>query len=103
MTEHGCQRVSEVRLSIGEFSGVEPALLRSAFDELVSGTPLQSAVLQLAEVSLEARCEVCGHQFAVERFAFECPECASRRVTIVRGEDLMIESLVMEEFCRGQA
>jgi hydrogenase nickel incorporation protein HypA/HybF len=101
MVDHDCGHVRKVRLSVGEFSGVEPELLEFAFDEMVSDTPLQGAVLELETVPLEAQCDVCGNQFAVERFVFICPVCGSPRVSVVRGEQLMLESLVMEEVCYG--
>ncbi len=96
MVEDEYQRVAAVRLSIGEFSGVEPALMEIAFNEMVDDSPLRGAVLQLVTVPLEAKCEACGRQFAVERFVFECPECSSGQVKVLRGEDLMLESLVVE-------
>ncbi len=101
MIDHGGQRVREVHLSVGEFSGVEPELLEIAFDEMVIETPLRGAVLELEQVPLEAECEACGNQFAVERFVFLCPACGSSSVSVLRGEELMLESLVMEEACHG--
>ncbi len=97
MEEHDAVRVHAVRVSVGQFSGVEPLLLRSAFQEMVFDTPMRGADLIMEEVPLEARCDLCGDQFAVERFDFECPRCGSRKVTVVRGEELMLESLMMEE------
>jgi len=96
MVEHDCQRVVAVRLSVGEFAGVEPALMEIAFNEMVDDSPLRGAVLQLVTVALEAKCDACGRQFAVERFVFVCPECSSGQVKVLRGEDLMLESLVVE-------
>lgn len=102
MVEHGCERVTEVRLSVGEFSGVEPELLQTAFEEMVNDTPLRGAVLELESVPLEALCEACGDCFAVERFVFLCPVCGSSNISVLRGEQLMLESLVMEEACHGK-
>lgn len=101
MIEHNAERVREVRLSIGEFSGVEPELLETAFHELVGAGPLGDAVLELERVPLEAQCDACDCQFAVERFAFLCPQCHSTEVTVLRGEQLMLESLVLEEAGHG--
>jgi len=101
MIDHDCQCVRKVRLSVGEFSGVEPALLEIAFDEMVSDTPLRGAVLELEQVPLEAQCDSCGRQFAVERFVFKCLQCGLPRVSLLRGDELMLESLVMEEACHG--
>jgi hydrogenase nickel incorporation protein HypA/HybF len=90
-------------MSVGEFSGVDPELLEIAFEEMISETPLCGAVLELKLIPLEARCETCEKHFTVQRFEFLCPECRSPNITILRGEQLMLESLVMEETCHGEA
>ena len=89
-------RVLAVRLSVGEFAGVEPELLRWAYEDMVDGTSAQGADLVLEQVPLEARCDQCGREFAVERFRFECPACGSSSVTVVRGEGLVLESVTLE-------
>ena len=43
MRDHQAQRVQTIQLSVGEFSGVEPELLRSAYDLLVDQTPVRGA------------------------------------------------------------
>ena len=94
--ERDAESVVEVRISIGQFSGVEPDLFHLAFDALVEGSPMQGAQLQLEQVELAANCDTCGRDFIVEHFHFECPACRSSSVTVVRGEDLILESVTME-------
>ena len=94
---HGGRRVVEVQVSIGEFSGVEPDLLVSAFEQLALSTHAQNASLAIQQVPLEARCGECGREWRVERFRFECVACGSRLVEVVRGEDLMLESVSLAE------
>ena len=58
--EHPGSQIISVRVRIGEFSGVEPDLLSSAYDDLVQDTPLQDAALNLERVPLEGLCDQCG-------------------------------------------
>ena len=95
--EHPTGRVRVVRVRIGEFSGVEPELIRSAFDDLVDGSTICGAELDVEQVPLTAACQQCGRQFAVERFRFACPICDSSRLTIQSGEEVLLESLSIEE------
>ena len=95
--EHPGSRVVSVRVRIGEFSGVEPDLLSSAYDDLVQDTPLQDAALDMERVPLEAVCDQCGHQFRIERFHFECDQCGSLRLTLRGGEELLLDSVTLEE------
>lgn len=98
VVEHNAGRVLSVRLSIGEFSGVEPDLIRCAFDDLVQNTSMNGAALIVTRVPLEAQCNSCEHSFHVERFRFECPMCRQKEITIVRGEELLLESVTLEPF-----
>lgn len=98
MDQHAGSRATAVRVSVGMFSGVEPALVRSAFDELVNVTVMRGAELELHEVPLEAQCRACGCEFAVERFRFECSQCGGRDVAVVRGEGLVLESVTLERW-----
>lgn len=95
MNVHNAQHVSTVRVSVGDFSGVEPMLLRSAFDEMAECSRVCGAELIVDTVRLEATCDSCGCEFIVEQFRFRCPACGGRGVTILRGEELMLETVEM--------
>jgi hydrogenase nickel incorporation protein HypA/HybF len=94
---HGARRVTGVRVTVGEFSGVEPDLLVAAFERQIKGTPLDGTRLLLERVELAAQCTACGHEFSVERFDFTCPNCRLPGAgKMTRGEELMLESLELE-------
>ena len=94
--ESGGGRVTEVAVSLGEFSGVDARLFALAFDDLKPGTPLGAARLKIEEVDLEGRCDRCGASFAIEGFRFVCPDCGGTAIEVVRGEELVLESLKIE-------
>jgi hydrogenase nickel insertion protein HypA len=95
--ENSASRVLSIRVRIGEFSGVEPDLLSSAYDDLVQDTPLCGAALNMEQVPLEAVCEQCGNKFRIERFHFQCDKCGSLRLSLRGGEELLLESVTFEE------
>jgi hydrogenase nickel incorporation protein HypA/HybF len=95
--EHPADRVDAIRVRIGEFSGVEPELLESAYEEMAAPTSLCGAELVVQCVPLEVTCDQCGKSFAVEDYRFQCPDCGSLRLTICGGEELLLESISMEE------
>ena len=90
-------RLVSIRVSVGEFSGVEPELFREAYKMLIEETPMRGAELQMTCEPLRARCQKCGYDFAVDRFRFECPKCNSRDVAMVSGEGLILQSITMEQ------
>lgn len=84
--------IREVNVELGEFSGVESALLRSAFEELSPAWLGENVVLNVTETRLRARCTTCGFEFNVERFRFLCAVCGSN-TTIIAGEDIVLIGL----------
>jgi hydrogenase nickel incorporation protein HypA/HybF len=102
LAEHSQCHVVSVRVRIGELSGVEADLLASAYEDLVQDTPLQDASLIMERVPLEAVCDQCGHQFRIERFRFECDQCGSLRLSLRGGEELLLDSVVLEDLDHEQ-
>lgn len=92
----GAAAATSVAVTIGEFSGVEPDLLQMAFADVAGQSLLVTGELLIEKVALEARCESCSHEFAVERFRFVCPQCESGSVKVLRGEEMMLERVVLE-------
>lgn len=90
-------RVRAIRVRIGEFSGVDAELLASAYAEMAAGTPLRDAELIVERTTLQAQCRRCGTEVRVQEFAFVCPSCASRELAIVGGEELLLDSITLEE------
>lgn len=91
--QNQADRIVSVRLIVGEFSGVEPELLKLAFDILTKGTLMEGASLEIRGTELSARCLDCQRTFVVERFRFVCPACASTSISVEQGEELILESL----------
>jgi hydrogenase nickel incorporation protein HypA/HybF len=97
-SERRAERVLAVKIRIGEFAGVEPDLLASAFDDLSVETAARGAYLQIERVSLTIHCDDCGRESEVARYRFICPHCESRSVEITGGDEMLLESVTME--CR---
>ncbi len=93
------ERAAEVRrvsVTIGEFSGVDPDLLQMAFEDISKQSPHAGVRLSIEQVALEARCEDCYHEFQVARFRFVCPNCEGGSVNVIRGEEMVLEQVVLE-------
>ena len=97
---HREQALRRIDVSVGEFCGVDPDLLQSAFGWSTHGTPLAGVELAVARVPLTARCRNCQCEFQVHSFRFVCPVCAGRANDVTRGEELMLESVTFEETAR---
>jgi hydrogenase nickel incorporation protein HypA/HybF len=94
--EHGAARVTRVVLKIGIMSGAVPDLLESAFETFKKGTIAEAARLEIVVVPVKLRCPECGGEAVREATDFSCAGCGSRRVEIVEGRDLVVETIELE-------
>jgi|GEM_PF-381401 len=91
--EESLDRIESVSLKVGVISCLHPAALRTAFsvlktdDELLCG-----ARLQVQCVPVVIRCSRCGGRWEVDPPEFLCPGCGSRRVRVLKGEEVIIHS-----------
>ena len=93
---HGAAKVTRVVLKVGVMSGVVPELLLSAFDMYKKGTLAETARLEIVPVPVKLRCPGCGGEAVREDADFSCAGCGSRRVEIVEGRDLFVETVDLE-------
>lgn len=85
-------RVTTIRLEIGKLSGLLPDSVRFCFELVTMGTPVEGAVLEIAEPSGRASCRTCGEEFALDELILLCP-CGSADVKVLGGSELRIKSM----------
>jgi hydrogenase nickel incorporation protein HypA/HybF len=90
-------RVTRLDLVIGRHSGVYSEAIRFAFQLLSPGTLVEAAELRIAEPKARCRCDVCGACVEVEELVAQCPECGDSEVAIEGGQELLLESIELEE------
>ncbi len=95
---HGASKVEKVVVKIGILSGVEPHLLKIAFDTFKERSICEDAELELVIQPIVALCKKCGHKNLFEKNSlfFECQMCKEGELEIVEGEDMYLLSLQME-------
>ncbi len=86
-------QVSLVTLEIGPLAGVEPELMRLAFDRLAPARGLPLAKLEITWVPLTIRCDSCGVASEQRVAVFQCPACGGGRVTVERGDAVILKSI----------
>ena len=88
--------VRRVTLEVGKLSGVMKDAIAFCFDTVSQGTALQGAHLDIVEIEGQARCLACGVEFATATLFTPCA-CGSRNVARLRGEELNIKTMELEE------
>ena len=97
MQNRNLVQVNAIVTRIGSFSTIEPDSLQFCFEAIKADTPLAKTELKIETVPLECKCRACDHEFAVESYVFTCPSCHSTQLEIVKGEELDIAYLEVED------
>jgi hydrogenase nickel incorporation protein HypA/HybF len=93
--QHGGGCVQDVEVEIGPLSGIEALLLESAFERLTA--PLDRAPrLIVHQVPLVVACQDCHREFSLADFRFVCHHCDSRRLQVLRGDGMILKSVVVQ-------
>lgn len=97
-TKHAAgRRVKVVSMSIGKLRQVVPDSLSFYFDIIAKDTVCDGARLDINIVPALLRCENCKKEWEPDFPTFRCPFCADSKVTVLSGEEFMVESLEVEE------
>ncbi len=84
-------------MKVGHLRQVVPSSLVFGFELLAEGTPVEGAELEIEQVPTEGRCRRCGLESRLGGFPLLCPGCGGFDLEILKGEELIVESLELEE------
>jgi hydrogenase nickel incorporation protein HypA/HybF len=91
------RRVTRVDVKIGRLRQVVPDALEFAFELVAAGTEVEGAELRVEHVPARVRCARCAVESDADEFPLACARCGSVDVDVVAGEELLVESLELEE------
>jgi len=89
-------RVLKAVVKIGVMSGVEPHLLKEAFELFKEDTICHDCefVINMQKVKIE--CKDCNATSELQKNEYLCPECKSTDIKILDGEETFLMQLEME-------
>lgn len=90
-------RVRTVSLRVGELRQVEPSTMEFCWDAAIRDTPLAGSRLLIERVAAVARCARCSAEFPVKENFFECPGCSAIGGELLRGRELSLVAIELEE------
>ncbi|MDQ1298067.1 MAG: hydrogenase nickel incorporation protein HypA/HybF [Campylobacterota bacterium] len=88
--------ITKVVVKIGQYSGVEPHLLETAFETFKEQTICKNAEFVMNIQPLVVECSDCQKQSVLDTPHYVCPKCQSIDIRVIDGEDMMLMSLEME-------
>ncbi len=96
-TSRQLPHILKIVVHIGALSDVVPEALKFGFDAIKQDTALAETELHIEIIPVRGQCKACGNDFDVQNFVFTCPHCQSGQIQMVRGDELHIAYLEVEE------
>ena len=93
----GGRRVTGVGVRVGHMRQVVPAALEFSFSLVSEGTGAEGAALALEAVAAGGVCRSCGAESVLPGFPLCCARCGGFDLEIVRGEELLVDWVDLEE------
>jgi hydrogenase nickel incorporation protein HypA/HybF len=91
------RRVTKVQLKVGHLRQVVPSALSFSFELVAQDTPVEGAQLEMEVVPAAGLCRDCGTESRLESFPLQCRKCEGFDLEVLRGEELFVEFLELEE------
>lgn len=89
-------KVTKVVVKIGVMSGVEPELLKTAFDTFKEQTMCEEAQFIMNIQKVVVKCQKCFEESTLEKLEYACPKCQSLELDVIDGEDMFLMQLELE-------
>jgi hydrogenase nickel incorporation protein HypA/HybF len=105
---NNAQKISEIRLEIGEFTFINPDQLRFVFEIAAKESPAEGAELIISKSPGKIKCAKCGYEGGLKytgeeihssitiQFVLDCPKCGSKDTEIIGGRELRIKDIKIE-------
>ncbi len=93
---HDAEKITKVELKIGVLTGVEPHLLKTAFNTFKEKTICEEAELILRMQPVVIYCSECEAEFTLAEHDYTCPHCRGNLIRILEGEEMLLMRLEME-------
>ena len=94
--KHGISTIREMRVEVGDLSGVEADTFQSALEMVVKGSLLENTMVTLSRIPGKGKCNNCNIEFEMKNRVDTCPECHCFPSEIRGGEEFRVQSLAGE-------
>lgn len=94
--ESGAQKVTKIKLVIGERSGFVAESIQMYFDIITEGTPCEKATVEVEHIRSQMKCPKCGKLFFRKPLSFECPDCGVDGEPTEIGKEFYIDYIEVE-------
>jgi hydrogenase nickel incorporation protein HypA/HybF len=93
----GERRVTGVWLKVGHLRQVVPSALEFGWELVSDGTNAEGSRLEIDSVPAAGVCGACGQESELPAFPLMCATCGSFDVDVVRGEELLVDTVEIDD------
>jgi hydrogenase nickel incorporation protein HypA/HybF len=86
-------RITDLRIRLGQRSGLVPETLLFSFTLAAEGSPIEGATLDIDEEPLELRCEACETRMLPHALATRCLVCGAPVPPLGEGDTLQLVAM----------
>ena len=86
-------KIVQIKLIIGELSGIVPEYIQSQFEMLSKDTIAAGASILFNHPPTKLRCRNCDRIFTPKDRNWICPSCGEQEIEIVSGRECFVESM----------
>ena len=88
--------IQEIRIEVGDLSGVEADAFELALELLVKDSILENTMIHIIRTPGKGKCTVCDLEFEMKQILNTCPQCHGYPSEISGGREFRIQSMVGE-------
>ena len=92
--KNGFERVLEIRLRLGEYSGVIPECIEEYFPIAAKGTAAEGAKLVMERIDASFECREC--RWRGRPSGGTCPDCGAENLKMTAGREFYVDTLKVE-------
>jgi hydrogenase nickel incorporation protein HypA/HybF len=89
------QPVKRVRVRVGRLQAVVPEVFTQGWEMVTDGTAAAGSSVELVDVPIRVNCPTCHEESDATETPLACMRCGSPNVTVVRGDELLVEEVEM--------
>ncbi len=89
-------KITAVNVEVGTMSTIVPDSLSFCFEISAKETPCSEAKLMIKKIPAVMKCNDCNLEWEIEEHVFECNQCKSSTIEIIKNCDIDIISIEMD-------
>ncbi|KRQ86611.1 hydrogenase nickel incorporation protein HypA [Caloramator mitchellensis] len=94
--QNSANKILNIKIKCGDFSGVVPQLIHEYFDIVSKETLAEGAKLLVERIPISIICNDCNTENVIEKSNIKCPNCGSFNYRIIGGKEFFIDSVEVE-------